>query len=120
VTQLEVFKKAYAVALEIHRVTATFPKPELYGGVADQMRRASKGICANIAEGLGKGGSKVEQSRFLRMSLGSVEELQVWFLFCRDLEYVKPPVYSRWHDGCDQVGRMLAALMARRVERRAA
>ena len=51
---LEVFKKAYRVSLEIHEASLRYPKYEQYSGLADQMRRASKGICANIAESYGK------------------------------------------------------------------
>ncbi len=50
---LEVFKRAYAVLLELHRVSLVFPSVEQFG-LADQLRRASKSICANIAEGMGK------------------------------------------------------------------
>ena len=43
---LAVFQKAYAVSLEIHRMSLKLPRAEQYG-LADQMRRASKSICAN-------------------------------------------------------------------------
>ena len=51
---LDAFKRAYKVSLETHSLTMSFPKHEQFSGLADQMRRASKGICANIAEGYGK------------------------------------------------------------------
>ena len=50
---LEVFKRAYRVSLEVHRLSLAFPKVEQYA-LGDQVRRASKSICANIAEGFGK------------------------------------------------------------------
>ena len=111
---MDVFKKAYQVALDIHKVTAAFPKEELFGGMADQMRRASKGICANLAEGLGKGGSKIEQARYLRIAYGSAEELTVWFMFCKDLNYIDESQYNLWRDEMNQVGKMLFALIERR------
>ena len=43
---LDVFKKAYRISLEIHHASQQFPKQEQVNGLADQMRRASKGICA--------------------------------------------------------------------------
>ena len=52
---LEVFKRAYRVSLEVHRMTLKMPNIEQYG-LADQIRRASKSICANLAEGFGKQG----------------------------------------------------------------
>ena len=47
---LEVFKRAYRLSLAIHRQSLDFPKIEQYA-LGDQIRRASKSVCANIAEG---------------------------------------------------------------------
>lgn len=60
---LQVYKKAFSAAVRIHQASEKWPKHELYGGLADQIRRASKGICANLVEGLAKVGS-AEQRRF--------------------------------------------------------
>ena len=35
VSDLEVFRKAYAISLEIHELSLNFPKHEQYGGLAD-------------------------------------------------------------------------------------
>lgn len=51
--ELNVFQKAYKVSLELHKFSLTLPSIEQYA-LGDQLRRASKGICANIAEGFGK------------------------------------------------------------------
>jgi four helix bundle protein len=45
---LEVFQRAYRLALEVHRASLKFPTVEQYA-LADQMRRASKSICVNLA-----------------------------------------------------------------------
>jgi four helix bundle protein len=56
--------------------------------LADQLRRGSKSICANLAEGFGKQGlSKTEFRRFVLMSIGSADEMRVWLRYCLDLEY---------------------------------
>jgi len=44
---LEVFQRAYRLALEVHRRSLEFPKAEQYA-LGDQMRRASKSICVNL------------------------------------------------------------------------
>ena len=49
----EVFQRAYRISLDVHRASLAFPAVEQYG-LADQIRRASKSICGNIAEGFGK------------------------------------------------------------------
>ena len=74
--RLEVFKRAYRVSLEIHRVSLSFPEIE-QRALADQIRRASKSICANLAEGFGKQAhSKAEFRRFIGMALGSADEMR--------------------------------------------
>ena len=59
--------------LEIYRITAKFPKQELYG-LTSQMRRAAFSAAANIAEGSAKQGPR-EFRRFLDVTLGSLAEL---------------------------------------------
>ena len=50
---LDVFRRAYRVSLEVHRASLEFPRIE-QSALADQLRRASKSIRANIAEGFGR------------------------------------------------------------------
>lgn len=50
--QLKVWQKSHGLTLEVYRVTAKFPRSELYG-LTGQIRRACASIPANIAEGLG-------------------------------------------------------------------
>ena len=52
---LEVFQRAYRLSLEIHRKSLGFPRIEQHV-LGDRLRRASKSICANIAEGFAKQG----------------------------------------------------------------
>ena len=89
VEDLAVFDKAYRLSLEIHRTSMGYPKVEQYGGVADQIRRASKGICANLVEGFGKQShSKAEFKRYLSMAIGSADEVRLWLSYSKDLGYI--------------------------------
>jgi len=109
-SELEVYKRAYATALNIHHITKNFPASEQYE-IAKQMRRASKGICANIAEGFGKqSSSSAEFGRFLNIAIGSANEMMVWINFCYDLKYIKEEIYSKWHDNYDAIAKMLTNL----------
>ena len=75
---LEAFRRAYRVSLAVHRASLNFPKIEQYA-LADQIRRASKSICANIAEGFAKQRrSAAEYRRFILMAIGSSDEMRVW------------------------------------------
>ncbi len=108
--ELEVFKRAYRISLEIHRTSLAFPKIEQHA-LADQIRRCSKGICANLAEGFAKSSnSKAELRRFLSMAIGSADEMRVWLRYCRDLEYVSESQWQAWRDEYQEIARMLQGL----------
>jgi four helix bundle protein len=51
---VEGVQRAYRLSLELHRASLGWPKVEQYGGVAGQMRRASKSACALLVEGGGR------------------------------------------------------------------
>jgi len=109
---LEVFQRAYRVSLDIHRASLEFPKIEQYA-LADQVRRASKAICANLAESFAKQRrSPAEYRRFLQMAIGSADEMRVWLRYCLDLGYIDEPTWSRWRDEYHQIARMLTGLHA--------
>ena len=85
---LEVFKRAYRLSLEVHRASLDFPAIE-QRALADQVRRASKSICANLAEGHAKWHrSPVEFARYVRIALDSADEMRVWSRYCLDLGYI--------------------------------
>ena len=99
VEDLEVFQRAYRASLELHRASLQFPKIEQFAGLADQIRRASKSICGNLAEGFGKQRrSSAEFKRYLLIAIGSADEMQVWLRYCSDLEYVDRSACGRWRD----------------------
>ncbi len=107
---LEVFQRAYRLSLDLHRASLRFPSVEQHG-LADQIRRASKSICGNIAEGFGKQRrSRAEFKRYLLMAVGSADEMQVWLRYCSDLDYIDQETCERWRDEYRQIARMLQGL----------
>ena len=107
---LEVFKRAYRISLEVHRISLEFPQKEQYG-LADQVRRASKSICANLAEGFGKQSqSTAEFKRFIQISIGSADEMRVWIRYCFDLGYIDQAQWQTWRDEYQEIARMLNGL----------
>ena len=107
---LEVFKRAYKLSLEVHRVSLNLPRIEQYA-LADQIRRASKSICVNLAEGFGKQSqSKAEFKRFILMSIGSADEMRVWSRYCLDLNYLEEEQWKHWRDEYEEIAKMLQGL----------
>ena len=107
---LEVFQRAYKLSLEIHRVSLTMPAIEQYA-LADQLRRASKSICVNVAEGFAKQGySAAEFKRFIQMSIGSADEMRVWVRYGHDLGYIDQETWQRWRDEYQAIAKMLQGI----------
>jgi four helix bundle protein len=111
VSDLQVFQRAYAVSLEVHKASLGFPQIEQYA-MADQIRRASKSICVNLAEGYAKRvASQIDFKRFLVIALGSSDEMQIWSRYCLDLGYIDEAAASRWVREYEAISRMLQSLI---------
>src|SRR2546426_6254710 len=89
--RLNVWEKARELTLEVYRITAPFPKEELYA-LTSQLKRAASSIAANIAEGCGRG-SDADFGRFLLISMGSASELEYHLLLARDLKFLSETDY---------------------------
>ena len=91
----------------------TFPAIEQHV-LSDQLRRASKSICANVAEGYGRQKrSKAEFKRFLQIAIGSSDEMRVWVRYALDLGYVDERTWRRWRDEYQAITRMLQSLVSK-------
>ncbi len=110
---LVVFQEAYRLALELHKETIErFPQHENYE-LGSQLRRASKSVAINMAEGYGKRTkeSVKEFVRFLRVAQGSADEVMVELTFSRDLGYISEANFNRYSEGYDKIGRQLSKLI---------
>ena len=113
VWDLAVFRKAYEAALDVHRLAQAFPKHERYE-LASQIRRSSKSICANLAEGRGRQqASCSEFRRFIMIALGSANETLLWCRFAKDLGYIDAEAPQRIDAAYSEIARMLSTLAAR-------
>lgn len=81
---LIVWQKSLKLALAIYKLTATFPKNELFG-LTSQLRRAAVSVASNIAEGYQRK-SKGEFLRFLLIALGSASELETQIMIAKELK----------------------------------
>ena len=107
--ELQVWRKAHAMTLDVYRVTARFPKEELYG-LTSQMRRSAASEGANIAEGCGRR-SDGEMCRFLQIARGSASEIEYHILLAFDLHFLKKDEFERLRAQADELQRMLTGLM---------
>ena len=106
---LDVYQRSYQSALEIHRLT----KGHEWDDAVRQIRRATKSVPANIAEGSCIVNSGAEVQRFLGMSLRSCDEVKLWLNFCRDLGYIEAERCEAFGSEYREYGAMLYALWKR-------
>src|SRR2546421_9831845 len=102
--RLAVYQRSYKAALGIHRATAGRRDEE---DLVRQLRRASRSIPANIAEGVNLSNSSTETKRFLGMAWRSCDEVRVWLAFCRDLDVLTPEKAAIWEQEYAEIGAML-------------
>ncbi|MEK7067831.1 MAG: four helix bundle protein [Patescibacteria group bacterium] len=82
---LEAWRKAHQLVLEIYKITKFFPKEELYG-IISQLCRAACSITANIAEGFARYHFK-DKIRFYYQARGSVAEVQNFLILAKVTSY---------------------------------
>jgi four helix bundle protein len=106
---LSIWKRAHRLALTVYQATTAFPASERYGLTA-QIRRASVSVTSNIVEGSARHGDR-EHVRFLRMTQGSVCEMQCQLLLSHDLGFLQTDRWKSLDDDCQQPGKMLNGLI---------
>lgn len=107
---LEVYRKSYMTALKLHQMSLEFPKHELYE-LGSQMRRAATSIPLNIAEGYGRRGSSNDFKSFLRIALGSCNEVMVLLEMIKDLGYLNDEVFQEFYETYDHLARQIYRLI---------
>ncbi len=103
---LTVYKKAFALAMEIFEKTKLFPKEERYE-LVDQLRRSSRSVCRAIGEGYRK--RQYPKHFSSKMSDADMEntESQVSIDFAKSCAYISTEIYNDLINQSEEVGRML-------------
>jgi len=106
---LIVWQQSMDLAEAAYRLTAAFPKEELYG-LSSQIRRSAGSIPANVAEGYGREsrGAYIQQ---LRVAQGSLKELETHLLLAARVDVATPVAVDPLLQSSDEVARLLRALI---------
>jgi four helix bundle protein len=104
---LKVWQKSYQLTLEIFRLTRGFPREESFA-FANQIRRSSLSVSANIAEGYKK--TRKDFLRFLDIAQGSLEETKNYLMLSKDLGYCSEETMTALLDLSNEIGKMLYGL----------
>lgn len=107
---LKVYQLSYQLAIEIFRATLEFPAEERFS-LTDQLRRSSRSIPANLAEGWKK--RKYPRSFVNKLidASGEAGETEVWIDMSRDCGYLTDEKYVHFSNKYDEVNRMLNGMI---------
>jgi len=107
---LILWRKSLDLAVDVHGLTATFPKFELFGLIS-QLRRAAVSVPSNIAEGSARRSTR-EFIAFLHIARGSLAELETQLLLAQRVGYISEDRLHHVIAAADEVGRILNAVLS--------
>ena len=107
---LQVYKLAYQLAMEVFELTKTFPAEEKYA-LTSQIRRSSRSICMNLREAWAKRRYEAHFISKLTDSDGENSETDTALDFARDCGYIPPQSHKKLVHSCAEIGRMLHGMM---------
>ncbi len=107
---LRVWQQSIEMVTFLYKVTMTFPKDEFFGLVS-QLRRAAVSVPFNIAEGYARGTDR-EKLHFLRMSSGSMSEIETQLMLSLKLGYMNQDSYNQESERVTSVWKQLNALIS--------
>jgi four helix bundle protein len=111
-TDLEVYKRAFAAAMEFFRLSKSFPAEERFS-LTDQGRRASRSVCSNIAEAWRKRRYPAAFVSKLSDSEGEAAETQTWIQFAVSCGCLDPKIARPLYTEYDEIIAMLVKMITR-------
>jgi len=111
-TDLEVFERAFSAAMRVFELSKAFPAVERYA-LTDQMRRASRSVAANLAEGWRKRRYPAAFVAKLGDAEGEAAETQVWLQFPVSCGYLAPETARLLYAEYDEIIGMLVRMITR-------
>ncbi len=106
---LEAWKEAVNLAIQIYEITKNFPREEIYG-LTSQLRGASVSISSNIAEGAARK-SKKHFKQFVHIASGSLNEVESLLHICFRLNLITGDFYKELNESTERVGRLIGGLL---------
>jgi len=107
---LRVYQKAYALAMEIFRLSKKWPSEEKFS-LTDQIRRSSRSVCANLREAWAKRRYAAHFISKLTDSDGENSETDTWLDFAKHCGYLAEADHQRLATECREVGKMLGSML---------
>ena len=111
-TDLEVYQQGFAAAMKVFEHSKSFPKEERYS-LTDQIRRSSRSVCGNLAEGWRKGRYPQAFVSKLTDSEAEAAETQSWIEFAVKCGYFDRDEAAQLYKEYDRIIGMLVKMITR-------
>ena len=108
--ELKVYQEAFALAMEIFKLSKSWTKDEQYS-LTDQIRRSSRSVCGNLREAWSKRRYEAHFVMKLTDCDGENSETDTWLDFARDCGYLNNKDHQRLTERCSSVGKMLGSML---------
>ena len=103
------FQNAMNAAMKIFILSKKFPPEEKYS-MTDQIRRSSRSVCSNLAEGWRKRRYIAVFKNKITDSMMEASETQCWLEFCFACRYVDEKLFSELDNEYEQIIAMLNSM----------
>jgi four helix bundle protein len=100
--ELDVYRLAFEAAMKVFELSKKFPTEERYS-LTDQMRRSSRSVCSNLAEGWRKRRYAAAFVSKHNDAEGEAAETQTWIQFAVKCGYLDAPVAKDLYAAYDQI-----------------
>jgi four helix bundle protein len=111
-TDLKVYQLSFESGMEVFELTKRFPNEEKYS-LTDQIRRASRSVSGNIAEGWRKRRYPKSFVAKLSDSDGEAAETQVWLDYALACKYIEKEEHDPLYDKYEHIMAMLTNMMTK-------
>lgn len=108
--ELDVYKRSFQSAVAIYKYSLGMPK-FLQFDIADEIRRAARSIPSNIAEGYARNISHIDKKHFLKIAIGSNDEILFNLEFIYELQLIETAQYEAFKNTHITIGKQLYNLM---------
>jgi len=106
---LDVYRRAFDAAMKIFQMTKGFPSEEKFS-LVDQIRRSSRSVCANLAEGWRKRRYPAVFKNKVTDSMQEASETQCWLEFSLACKYIDKNTFSKLDNEYEQLISMLNSM----------
>ncbi len=107
--ELHVYKRAFTASMRIFELTKSFPPEERYS-LVDQIRRSSRSVCSNLAEGWRKRKYEAVFKNKMTDAMQEASETQCWLEFSHACNFLAHDSFLEMDKEYEEIINMLNSM----------